>query len=132
MPISDLSDADIDAVYATISKAHGIDILKADRRAKLLEQVVEAAGGPLFDPGPLVRVYHGAAALLEDPSSPGVDDEQPDVPEVPAEAPAGHRGVPVGVVGGLPEEGPGVVGGLYVGVEVVVVELLGGEVAEVL
>ena len=38
MPISDLSDADIDAVYATISDAHGIDILKADRRAKLLEQ----------------------------------------------------------------------------------------------
>ena len=42
MPISDLSDADIDAVYATISDAHGIDILKADRRAKLLEQ--EKAG----------------------------------------------------------------------------------------
>ena len=42
MPISDLSDADIDAVYATISEAHGIDIQKADRRAKLLEQ--EKAG----------------------------------------------------------------------------------------
>ena len=42
MPISDLSDADIDAVYATISKAHGIDIQKADRRATLLEQ--EKAG----------------------------------------------------------------------------------------
>lgn len=42
MPISDLSDADIDAVYATISDAHGLDILKADRRAKLLEQ--EKAG----------------------------------------------------------------------------------------
>ena len=38
MPISDLSDADIDAVYATISEAHGIDILKVDRRARLLEQ----------------------------------------------------------------------------------------------
>lgn len=42
MPVSDLSDADIDAVYATISEAHGIDILKVDRRAKLLEQ--EKAG----------------------------------------------------------------------------------------
>ncbi len=42
MPISDLSDADIDAVYATISGAHGIEILKADRRARLLEQ--EKAG----------------------------------------------------------------------------------------
>ena len=42
MPISDLSDADIDAVYATISKAHGIEILKADRRARLAEQ--EQAG----------------------------------------------------------------------------------------
>jgi hypothetical protein len=42
MPISDLSDADIDAVFATISDAHGLDILKADRRAKLLEQ--EKAG----------------------------------------------------------------------------------------
>jgi hypothetical protein len=42
MPISDLSDADIDAVYATISEAHGISILKADRRARLLEQ--EKAG----------------------------------------------------------------------------------------
>ena len=42
MPISDLSDADIDAVYATISKAHGIDIQKADRRARLLEE--EKAG----------------------------------------------------------------------------------------
>ena len=42
MPISDLSDADIDAVYATISKAHGIDTLKADRRAQLLE--METAG----------------------------------------------------------------------------------------
>jgi hypothetical protein len=38
MPISDLSDADIDAVYATISEAHGIEILKAERRARLLEQ----------------------------------------------------------------------------------------------
>ncbi len=42
MPLSDLSDADIDAVYATISEAHGIDILKADRRARLLE--METAG----------------------------------------------------------------------------------------
>jgi hypothetical protein len=42
MPISDLSDADIDAVYAQISKAHGIDTLKADRRAQLEEQ--EKAG----------------------------------------------------------------------------------------
>ena len=42
MAISDLSDADIDAVYATISEAHGIDILKVDRRARLLEQ--EKAG----------------------------------------------------------------------------------------
>jgi hypothetical protein len=42
MPISDLSDADIDAVYATISGAHGIEILKADRRARLLDQ--EKAG----------------------------------------------------------------------------------------
>jgi hypothetical protein len=42
MPISDLSDADIDAVFATISDAHGLDILKADRRTKLLEQ--EKAG----------------------------------------------------------------------------------------
>ena len=42
MPISDLSDADIDAVYATISEAHGIEILKADRRSRLLEQ--EKAG----------------------------------------------------------------------------------------
>lgn len=42
MPISDLSDADIDAVYATISKAHGIATPKADRRAQLEEQ--ERAG----------------------------------------------------------------------------------------
>ena len=42
MPISDLSDADIAAVYAQISKAHGIDTLKADRRAQLEEQ--EKAG----------------------------------------------------------------------------------------
>jgi hypothetical protein len=42
MPVSDLSDAEIDAVYATISKAHGLKILKADRRARLLEQ--EQAG----------------------------------------------------------------------------------------
>lgn len=42
MPLSDLSDADVDAVYATISEAHGIDILKADRRARLLE--METAG----------------------------------------------------------------------------------------
>jgi len=42
MPISDLSDADIDAVYATISESHGIEILKADRRARLLDQ--EKAG----------------------------------------------------------------------------------------
>ena len=47
MPISDLSDADIDAVYATISEAHGIDIQKADRRAKLLEQ--EKAGNISVD-----------------------------------------------------------------------------------
>ena len=38
MPLSDLTDADIDAVYATISPNHGIDILKENRRAKLLEQ----------------------------------------------------------------------------------------------
>lgn len=38
MPVSDLSDADIDAVYATISEAHGIKILKADRRARLEDQ----------------------------------------------------------------------------------------------
>ena len=42
MPISALSDADIDAVYATISESHGIEILKADRRARLLDQ--EKAG----------------------------------------------------------------------------------------
>src|SRR5262249_23057245 len=38
MPVSDLSDADIDAVYAKISPAHGIDTLKADRRAQLAGQ----------------------------------------------------------------------------------------------
>jgi len=38
MPLSDLTDADIDAVYATISPNHGIDILRENRRAKLLEQ----------------------------------------------------------------------------------------------
>ena len=54
MPISDLSDADIDAVYATISKAHGIETLKADRRAQLLEQEkagkisVDVAFGEIF------------------------------------------------------------------------------------
>ena len=42
MPLSDLSDPDIDAVYATLSRAHGIDTLKADRRAQLEEQ--EKAG----------------------------------------------------------------------------------------
>ena len=42
MPVSDLTDADIDAVYAKISPAHGIDTLKADRRAQLAAQ--EAAG----------------------------------------------------------------------------------------
>ena len=42
MPVSDLSDADIDAVYARISPAHGIDTLKADRRAQLAAQ--EQAG----------------------------------------------------------------------------------------
>lgn len=42
MPLSDLTDADIDSVYSTISKAHGIDIKKADRRARLLE--METAG----------------------------------------------------------------------------------------
>ena len=36
------------------------------------------------------------------------------------------------LVGGVPEEGPGVVGGPYLGVEVVVFQFLGGEVAEVL
>ena len=38
MPVSDLTDADIDAVYATISPNHGIDILKEHRRAALLQQ----------------------------------------------------------------------------------------------
>ena len=38
MPVSDLTDADIDAVYATISPTHGIDILKEHRRAALLQQ----------------------------------------------------------------------------------------------
>ena len=58
MPVSDLSDADIDAVYATISEAHGIDILKADRRARLLEQEkagkisVEVAFGEIFITSP--------------------------------------------------------------------------------
>ena len=47
MPISDLSDADIDAVYATISNAHGINTPKADRRAELLEQ--EKAGNISVD-----------------------------------------------------------------------------------
>jgi hypothetical protein len=42
MPVSDLTDADIDAVYATISPAHGIDTLKEDRRAQLTAQ--ETAG----------------------------------------------------------------------------------------
>ncbi len=93
------------------------------------EEVVEAAGGPLFDPGSLVGVYHGATTLLQDPSSPGVDDEQPDVAEVAAIALAGNRAVSVGPAGGLPEEGPGVFGGPYLGVEVVAFQLLWGEVA---
>jgi hypothetical protein len=42
MPLSDLTDAEIDAVYAKISPAHGIDTLKADRRAQLAAQ--EKAG----------------------------------------------------------------------------------------
>ena len=42
MPISDLTDADIDSVYAMISPAHGIDTLKENRRAQLAEQ--ERAG----------------------------------------------------------------------------------------
>jgi hypothetical protein len=54
MPVSDLSDADIDAVYSAISKAHGIKILKPQRRAKLEEQErsgalsVEVAFGEVF------------------------------------------------------------------------------------
>ena len=42
MPLSDLTDAEIDAVYAKISPAHGIDTLKENRRAQLAEQ--ERAG----------------------------------------------------------------------------------------
>jgi len=58
--------------------------------------------------------------------------EQPDVSEVAAEAPARRRGVPVRLVGGVPEEGPGIVGGLYFGVQVVVRQFLRREVSEVL
>ena len=42
MPVSDLTDADIDAVYSMISPAHGIDTLKENRRAQLAAQ--ESAG----------------------------------------------------------------------------------------
>ena len=65
MPVSDLSDADIDAVYATISPTHGIEILKADRRARLLEQEqagnisVEVVFGEIFITSPggrMVRI----------------------------------------------------------------------------
>ena len=38
MPVSDLTDADIDAVYSMISPAHGIDTLKENRRAQLARE----------------------------------------------------------------------------------------------
>ena len=58
MPVSDLTDADIDAVYGVISPAHGIEILKEDRRARLLEQEqagkisVEVVFGEIFITSP--------------------------------------------------------------------------------
>ena len=69
MPLSDLTDADIDAVYATISPTHGIDILKENRRAKLLEQEqagkisVELVFGEIFITSPggrMVRIKRPA------------------------------------------------------------------------
>ena len=58
MPVSDLTDADIDAVYAMISPAHGIDTLKENRRAQLAEQEragkisVEVVFGEIFITSP--------------------------------------------------------------------------------
>jgi hypothetical protein len=65
MPVSDLTDADIDAVYATISPTHGIEILKEHRRAALEQQEnngkisVELVFGEIFITSPggrMVRV----------------------------------------------------------------------------
>ena len=58
MSVSDLTDSDIDAVYATISPAHGIDTLKEARRAQLAEQEragkisVEVVFGEIFITSP--------------------------------------------------------------------------------
>jgi hypothetical protein len=58
MPVSELTDAEIDAVYARISPAHGIDTLKQDRRAQLAAQEnagkisVEVVFGEIFITSP--------------------------------------------------------------------------------
>jgi hypothetical protein len=71
MPLSDLTDADIGAVYATFSPEHGIDTLKKNRREQLAEQEragkisIEVVFGEIFITSPGGRMLR-----IKKPSSP--------------------------------------------------------------
>ena len=70
MPVSDLTDADIDAVYSAISPSHRIDTAKEDRRAQLAEQErtgkisVEVMFGEIF-----ITSAGGRMVRIKQPSS---------------------------------------------------------------
>src|SRR5215207_9216083 len=103
-----------------------------DREGGSEEEVVVVSCRLLLNPGPLVIVEHGAFAFVEHASSARIHHDQAHVPEVAVEAPAGARDLPVSFVGELAKGAGRVLCLPHPSEEIVLFELLRGEVAEVL
>src|SRR5215216_4705131 len=142
LQVEDLADelADLRRLTAPNALADGfvprLEVVQAghqeDREGGAEEEVVEISYRLVFDPGPLLGVEHGAMVFREHPSGARVHHDQAHVSEVAVVAPAGARDLPVGPVGELAQHAGCIFRLLHLREQLVLLELLRGEVAEML
>src|SRR5215204_1686411 len=94
--------------------------------------MTDVARDHLLEPLPLFVVEHPPRFLTQDPALAGVEHDEPDPAEIARVAPAPALAAPVGLTSPFVQQRPGIGLGFHACEDPALLELVRGEVAEVL